>query len=171
MSLLLVSVQYLSYIYHYVKEWRKNPECSFSCCLALVLPLRNLQGEIGGLAGRNIPRQQLQPGQIDTISTVNTERGSGAVATIVEDYDSEREEEKEEEEKEEKEGEEEKEEEGEEEEEQEQEEQEEEEEEKEKEEEEKEEEEDTANQISVKQGVLVQVSIHLPPKGIQDTKL
>ena len=125
---LLVSVQYLSYIYHYVKEWRKNPECSFTCCLALVLPLRNLQGEIGGLAGRNVPRQQLQPGRINTTLTANTERDSGAVATIVEDYDLEREEEKEEEE-------------------------------------------DIANQISVKQGVLVQVSIHLPPKGIQDTKL
>ena len=155
MSLLLVSVQYLSYIYHYVKEWRKNPECSFSCCLALVLPLRNLQGEIGGLAGRSIPRQQVSPGRIDTTSTANRERDSGAVTIIVEDYDAEREEEEEEEEEEEKEEEKE----------------EEEEEEEEKEEKEEEEEEDTANQISVKQGLQVQVSIHPPPKGIQDTKL
>ena len=150
MSLLLVSVQYLSYIYHYVKEWRNNPECSLSCCLALILPLRNLQGEIGGLAGRNIPMQQRPTGRIETTSTANTERVSGAVNIIFEDYDAEREEEEEEKKKEK---------------------EEEEREEQEQEQEQEQEEEEDANQISVKQGVLVQVSIHLPPKGIQDTKL
>ena len=158
MSLLLVSVQYLSYIYHYVKEWRKNPECSLSCCLALLLPLRNLQGEIGGLAGRNIPRQQRPTGRIETTSTTNTERDSGAIPREEQEEEKKEKEEEEEEKEEEKEKEEE-------------EEKEEEKEKEEEEEEEKEEEEDIANQISVKQGVLVQVSIHLPPKGIQETKL
>ena len=46
-------------------------------------------------------------------------------------------------------------------------------EEKEKEEDEEDEDEDTANQINVEQGVvtLVEVIIHPPPSGIQDTKL
>ena len=151
MSLLLVSVQYVSYIYHYVKEWRKNPEWSLSCCLALLLPLRNLQGEIGGLAGRNIPRQQLQTDRIDIPSTANTGRDNAAVDISLEDYDAERkeEEEREEEEKAKKE------------------------EEREEKEKEEDEEDDTANQISVEQGVvtLVEVIIHHPPSGIQDTKL
>ena len=158
MSLLLFSVQYLSYIYHYVKEWRKNPEWSLSCCLALLLPLRNLQGEIGGLAGRDIPLQQLQTDRIDIPSNANTGRDNAAVDISLEDYDAERKEEEEEREEEEKEKEEEEEEET---------------EEKEKEEDEEDEDEDTANQINVEQGVvtLVEVIIHPPPSGIQDTKL
>ena len=132
------SVQYLSYIYHYIKEWRKNPEWSLSCCLALLLPLRNLQGEIGGLAGRDIPRQQLQTGRIDIPPTAYTERDNAAVIIMLQDYyDAERKEEEEEEE------------------------------------EEEEDDDDTANQITVGQGVVtvVEVIIHPPPSGIQDTKL
>ena len=167
MSLLPVSVQYVSYIYHYVKEWRKNPEWSLSCCLALLLPLRNLQGEIGGLAGRNIPMQQLQTDRIDIPSTANTGRDNAAVIIMLQDYyDAERKEEEEEEEEEREEKEEE----------------EREEEEKEKEnekEEEEDEDDDTANQkeeedqITIGQGVVtvVEVIIHPPPSGIQDTKL
>ena len=164
MSLLLFSVQYLSYIYHYVKEWRKNPEWSLSCCLALLLPLRNLQGEIGGLAGRDIPLQQLQTDRIEIPSTANTERDSGAVVILLQDYDAERKEEEEEEDDDEegKQGEEEREEE-----------EEEKEEEEEEEEDEEDEDDDTANQITVEQGVVtvVEVIIHPPPSGIQDTKL
>ena len=169
MSLLLFSVQYLSYIYHYIKQWRENPEWSLSCCLALLLPLRNLQGEIGGLAGRDIPLQQLQTDRIDTTSTANMERDSGAVVIMLEDYDAEREEEqeeKEEEEEEEREKEEKEEEE-------EREEKEKEEEEEEEREEKEDEDDDTANQITAGQGVVtvVEVIIHPPPSGIQDTKL
>ena len=152
MSLLLFSVQYLSYIYHYIKEWRKNPEWSLSCCLALLLPLRNLQGEIGGLAGRDIPRQQLQTDRIDIPPTAYTERDNAAVIIMLQDYyDAERKEEEEEEEEEE----------------------EREEKEEEDEEEDEDEDEDTANQITVEQGVVtvVEVIIHPPPSGIQDTKL
>ena len=170
MSLLLFSVQYLSYIYHYIKEWQKNPEWSLSCCLALLLPLRNLQGEIGGLAGRDIPRQQLQTDRIDIPPTAYTERDNAAVIIMLQDYyDAER---KEEEEEEEEEGEEEDNDEEEKEEEEEEEEREEKEEEDE-EDEDEDEDEDTANQITVEQGVvtLVEVIIHPPPSGIQDTKL
>ena len=152
MSLLLFSVQYLSYIYHYIKEWRKNPEWSLSCCLALLLPLRNLQGEIGGLAGRDIPRQQLQTDRIDIPPTAYTERDNAAVIIMLQDYyDAERKEEEEEEEEEERE----------------------EKEEEDEEDEDEDEDEDNANQITVEQGVvtLVEVIIHPPPSGIQDTKL
>ena len=157
MSLLLFSVQYLSYIYHYVKEWRKNPEWSLSCCLALLLPLRNLQGEIGGLAGRDIPRQQLQTDRIDIPPTAYTARDNAAVIIMLQDhYDAERKEEEKEEEEEEEEEEE-----------------REEKEEEDEEDEDEDEDEDTANQITVEQGVvtLVEVIIHHPPSGIQDTKL
>ena len=161
MSLLLFSVQYLSYIYHYVKEWRKNPEWSLSCCLALLLPLRNFEGEIGGLAGGDIPMQQLQTGRIDCPSNANTGRDNAAVDISLEDYDAERKEEEEEREEEEKEKEEEREE------------KEKEEEEEEDDEEKEDEDDDTANQITAGQGVvtLVEVIIHPPPSGIQDTKL
>ena len=90
MSLLLVSVQYLAYIYHYVKERRKNPKWSLSCCLALLLPLNNLQKETGELAGRNILRQQLQTGRISMLSIANTVRESRAVDTTFQDHDAER---------------------------------------------------------------------------------
>ena len=149
MRLLLVSVQYLSYIYHYIKEWRKNPEWSLSCCLALLLPLRNFEGEIGGLAGGDVPMQQLQTGRIDIPSNANTGRDNAAVDISLEDYDAERkeQEEREEEEKEE--------------------------EEEEEDEEKEDEDDDTANQITAGQGVVtvVEVIIHPPPSGIQDTKL
>ena len=168
MSLLLFSVQYLSYIYHYVKEWRKNPEWSLSCCLALLLPLRNFEGEIGGLAGGDIPMQQLETGRIDSLSNANTGRDNAAVDISLEDYDAERKEEEEKEKEEEEEEREEKEKEKEEERE-----EEEKEEEEEEDDEEKDEDDDTANQITAGQGVVtvVEVIIHPPPSGIQDTKL
>ena len=76
----VLAVQYLLYIYQYMKEWRKNPQWSLSCCLALLLPLNELQGEIRGLAGKNILKQQLQTGKIDMPSMSKTLKDSGAVA-------------------------------------------------------------------------------------------
>ena len=83
---LFVSVQYLAYIYHFVKEWRKNPKWSLSCCLALLLPLNQLQGEIRGLAERNLLRQQLQTGIIEMPTIATTLRESGAVDVTLEDH-------------------------------------------------------------------------------------
>ena len=102
--------------------------------------------------------QQLQTGRIDIPSNANTGRDNAAADISLEDYDAERKEEEEREEEEEKEKEEE---------------EEEEREEKEKEEKEEDEDDDTANQITAGQGVitLVEVIIHPPPSGIQDTKL
>ena len=57
----LVSGQYAAFLYRYLKEWRKNPRWSFSCCLSLLLPLSDSHGEIPDLIETN----QLQTGQID----------------------------------------------------------------------------------------------------------
>ena len=81
-----VSVQYLAYIYHFVKEWRKNPKCSLSCCLALLLPLNQLQGEIRGFTETNILRQQLQTGKIEMPTIGSTLMESGAVDVTLEDH-------------------------------------------------------------------------------------
>ena len=79
-------MQYLAYIYHFVKEWRKNPKCSLSCCLALLLPLNQLQGEIRGLTETNILKQQLQTGKIEMPTIGSTLRESGAVVVTLEDH-------------------------------------------------------------------------------------
>ena len=79
------SVQYIIYIYRYVKEWRKNPKWSLSCCLALLLPLNELQGEIRGLAGTNVFKQQLQTGRIDMPSMTTAIKDSGVVNFTLEE--------------------------------------------------------------------------------------
>ena len=79
------SVQYIIYIYRYVKEWRKNPKWSLSCCLALLLPLNELQGEIRGLAGTNVLKQQLQTGRIDMPSMTTAIKDSGVVNFTLEE--------------------------------------------------------------------------------------
>ena len=81
------------YLYHFVKEWRKHPKWSFSCCLALLLPLNQLQGEIRGLTGKNILNQQLQTGDIELPTIASTLRESGAVDVTLEDHSAEREQE------------------------------------------------------------------------------
>ena len=68
-----------------MKEWRKNPQWSFSCCLALLLPLNDLQGEIRGLTGGNILKQQLQTGKIDMPSMSGAIKDSGVVNFGLED--------------------------------------------------------------------------------------
>ena len=85
----------MAYIYHYVKEWRKNPKCSLSCCLALLLPLNQLQGEIRGLTERNLLSQQLQTGRMEMPSIVSTLKESGAVDITLEEHNAEREQEEE----------------------------------------------------------------------------
>lgn len=37
------------HLFRYLNKWRKNPQLSFACCLALLLPLSDFQGEFGGL--------------------------------------------------------------------------------------------------------------------------
>ena len=60
-------------------EWKKNPEWSLSCCLALLLPLDDLQGEIGGMVGTNALDNQLQTGQTDMPTMIGAVKDSGVV--------------------------------------------------------------------------------------------
>ena len=67
------------HLYEYFKEWRKNPRWSLSCCLALLLPLINLPGEINGLAGTNVTNTQLDTGQIELTTVAGAMKDSGAI--------------------------------------------------------------------------------------------
>jgi len=60
-------------------EWRKNPHWSFSCCLALLLPLINLPGEISGLIGTDITNTPLDTGQMETQTVVGAVTDSGVI--------------------------------------------------------------------------------------------
>ena len=60
-------------------EWRKNPHWSFSCCLALLLPLINLPGEVSGLIGTDITNTPLDTGQMETQTVVGAVKDSGVI--------------------------------------------------------------------------------------------
>lgn len=79
------AVQYIVYIYRFIKEWLKSPKWSFSCCLALLLPLNDLQGEVRGFAGRNVFKNQLQTGKINMPSISTSFKDTGAVNFILEE--------------------------------------------------------------------------------------
>ena len=66
-------------VYCYLKEWRKNPHWSFSCCLALVLPLNDLQSEMSGLSETDVLKSQMKTGQAEmpTILIAVAKEGSG----------------------------------------------------------------------------------------------
>ena len=81
----MLSVEYVFFLYHFLKEWRKNPHWSFSCCLALFVPLNDLQGEIRGLAGTNVLKTQLQTGNFEMISLGAAIKDSGAIDVTLEE--------------------------------------------------------------------------------------
>ena len=79
------SVQYALHLYYYFKEWRKNPHWSFSCCLALVLPLVDLHGEIQGMVGKNVLNTQLQTGNFEMTTLRGAVKDSGAFDVTLEE--------------------------------------------------------------------------------------
>ena len=81
----LFSVQYALHLYNYFKEWRKNPHYSFSCCLALFLPLVDLQGEIQGMVEKNVLRTQLQTGNFEMTTLRGAVKDSGAFDVTLEE--------------------------------------------------------------------------------------
>ena len=83
-SLVLFLVQYVAHLYGYLKEWRKNPHWSFSCCLALILPLISLPGEINHFVGTNIINNQLQTGDIEMPTIAASVQDSGAIEITLE---------------------------------------------------------------------------------------
>ena len=84
-----LAVQYIIKLYDYLKDWLKNPHFSISCCLALLLPLNDLQGDIHGLAGTNLVNNQLDSGQMDTTTVIGAVRTSGAIDVTLEEREKE----------------------------------------------------------------------------------
>ena len=72
-------------LYRYIQEWRKNPHWSVSCCLGLLLPLNDLQGELRGLAEANVLKNQLQTGQIEKPSILSAVKNSGVIDVTLEE--------------------------------------------------------------------------------------
>ena len=64
-------------VYRYFKDWRKNPQCSFSCCLALLLPLNDLQDEVSGLAATDVIKSQLKTGDMEMATILITFEDNG----------------------------------------------------------------------------------------------
>ena len=75
-----LSVQYAKFLYRFFKEWRKNPQWSFSCCLALLLPLTDLQQEVLGIMGKDVLTQKLQTGNVAMPMLSDAPKESGAVS-------------------------------------------------------------------------------------------
>ena len=81
----LFSVQYVLHLYGYFKEWRKNPHCSLSCCLALLLPLNDLQGDVRGLAETNVLKTQIDTGDFEMVTLQAAVKDSGAIDVTLEE--------------------------------------------------------------------------------------
>ena len=78
-TICLLLVQYAVFLYGYFKEWRKNPHWSFSCCLAFLLPLNDLWGEIGGLVQTNVLKIPLNTGDLEIPTLFATVKDTGAI--------------------------------------------------------------------------------------------
>lgn len=72
-------------LYNYFKEWRKNPQWSFPCCLALLVPLNDFQGKLSGFAETNVLQNQLQTGQMEMPTILNAVQDSGAIDVTLEE--------------------------------------------------------------------------------------
>ena len=74
-------------MYGYLIEWRKNPHWSVSCCLALLLPLNDFQGEISGWvgSGADVLNNQLQSGQTEDTTIFAAVKDSGAIDVSLEE--------------------------------------------------------------------------------------
>ena len=81
------AVQYLVIIYRFLKGWRENPQWSLKCCLAMLLPLNELQGELRGLVGTNVLNKQLQTGKINMPSISSTLKDTGVMEFSLEETD------------------------------------------------------------------------------------
>lgn len=65
--------------YRYLREWRKNPHWSLSCCLAWLLPLNDFHGEISGLAEENLFQNQVKTSQIGQPTIFSAVKDSGVI--------------------------------------------------------------------------------------------
>ena len=93
LSLLLFAfciVNYAQQLYEFVDEWRKNPQWSFSCCLAFVLPLFSLPGEMGSLSSTNVLHAQLDSGQMGMSTIADAVNESGVTDITLDKNDGDR---------------------------------------------------------------------------------
>ena len=67
------------FLWRFIKEWRRNPHWSFSCCLGALLPLNDLQGEIRGLVEANVLQNQLKAGKFEKPTILSVVKDSGAI--------------------------------------------------------------------------------------------
>ena len=81
------AVQYLVIVYRFLKGWRKNPQWSFKCCLAMLLPVIELQGELRGMVGTNVLSKQLQTGKMNIPSISSTLKDTGVIEFSLEETD------------------------------------------------------------------------------------
>ena len=70
-------------LYGYLKEWRKNPKWSLSCCLACILPLVKIPGEIGNLVETKDINKHLPPEDIEMPTISAAVQDNGAVDVIL----------------------------------------------------------------------------------------
>lgn len=83
----MLSDQYAVHLFGYLKKWRENPQWSFSCCLALILPLVDLPGEISGLIGTNVLDTQLETGQVEMSTIGGAVKDSKAIDVTLKEYE------------------------------------------------------------------------------------
>ncbi len=81
----VLSVQYVLHLKGYLQEWRKNPHWSFTCCLALFLPINSLQGDIRGLTETNVFKTRLQSGEFEMVTLQAAVQDSGAIDVTLEE--------------------------------------------------------------------------------------
>ena len=75
----LFLVQYTVHLYGYFKTWRKNPQWSLSCCLALLLPLIDMAGDVSGLAKTDVVNTQLDTGHGEVTDITGAVQESGVI--------------------------------------------------------------------------------------------
>ena len=65
--------------YRYFKEWRKNPQWSFSCCLAIFLSFSDLQGDISDLVDTDVVKSQQHSEEMEMLTILSAIEESKAI--------------------------------------------------------------------------------------------
>ena len=83
----LFSAYYAVHLYQYLKEWRQTPHASLSCCLDLILPLVDLQGELSSVSGADVLNAPLDTGNIDMSTIADAVKNNEAMGGSIKDED------------------------------------------------------------------------------------
>ena len=74
------------FLCRYIKEWRRNPHWSFSCCLTALLPLNDLHSEIRGLVEANVLQNQLKTGKFEKPTILSVVKDCGVIDVNLKEY-------------------------------------------------------------------------------------